>query len=71
VLLIYQLWLDEKFKIAICVSTITASLFRFELVLLFGPIFLPILLQRKVDLLKAIGLGLATLGITLCKLEFR
>uniref|UniRef100_A0A0N5AU12 Mannosyltransferase n=1 Tax=Syphacia muris TaxID=451379 RepID=A0A0N5AU12_9BILA len=50
VLWTYQLWLDGKLGRAVWVATIFTALFRCELVLLFGCIFIVPLIKRKLPL---------------------
>jgi alpha-1,6-mannosyltransferase len=58
VLWVYAYWLDEKYSKAVRIATSAVFLFRFELVLLFGPLFLGVFLQRKMSLLKAVAIGI-------------
>uniref|UniRef100_A0AC34RN29 Mannosyltransferase n=1 Tax=Panagrolaimus sp. JU765 TaxID=591449 RepID=A0AC34RN29_9BILA len=65
VLWVYQLFFDENYKKAVKIATIAVFLFRFELVLLFGPIFLVPIIERKLKLVDAVITGLITLFFTL------
>ena len=65
VLWVYQLFLDEKYLKAVKVATIAVFLLRFELILLFGPVFIVPLLERKLAITKAIITGIFTLILTL------
>ncbi|KAK0412798.1 hypothetical protein QR680_006415 [Steinernema hermaphroditum] len=65
VLWVYQLWFDGNLKKAVSVATVATFLFRFELVLLFGPIFLVEILWKRIGLFSAIGRGLVALAAVL------
>ncbi|TKR89448.1 hypothetical protein L596_013548 [Steinernema carpocapsae] len=60
VMWVYQLWLDQRLKKAITLATVATFLFRFELVLLFGPIFL-VGIFTHIGVQKAVTCGLKTL----------
>ncbi|KAE9552950.1 hypothetical protein FO519_003827 [Halicephalobus sp. NKZ332] len=65
VLWVYQLVLDEEFQKAIKVATFSAFILRFELVLLFGPIFLIPIIERKLSITSAVVTGIITLVTSL------
>jgi alpha-1,6-mannosyltransferase len=65
VLWVFQLFLDEKYLKAVKIATIAVFLLRFELILLFGPIFIIPLIERKLPLAKAVTTGILTLAFTL------
>ncbi|MFH4973658.1 hypothetical protein AB6A40_000367 [Gnathostoma spinigerum] len=68
VLIVYQLWLDEKFAKAVRVATVFTFLFRFELVLLFAPLFAVPLVYRRIPLCGlngAVWNGIIALTLTL------
>jgi alpha-1,6-mannosyltransferase len=66
VLLVYSKWLDGDFTSATIYATIATFLIRFELILLFGPIFILIFATNGVRMIpKTILIGLCTLLATL------
>lgn len=65
VLWAYQKWFDRKMNFMTILATISIVLFRFELIMLFGPIYLICFLRREYSLLKFIFIGTITTIITL------
>jgi alpha-1,6-mannosyltransferase len=65
VLWVYQLFLDENYLKAVKIATIAVFLLRFELILLFGPIFIIPFMERKLSTGKAMITGILTLCCTL------
>ncbi|KAI1722801.1 alg9-like mannosyltransferase family domain-containing protein [Ditylenchus destructor] len=63
VLFSFQKLLDREFTRATILATAATFMFRFELVLLYGPMFLMIFGRRLFSIWKAIAIGLATLVI--------
>uniref|UniRef100_A0A914WVK1 Mannosyltransferase n=1 Tax=Plectus sambesii TaxID=2011161 RepID=A0A914WVK1_9BILA len=64
-LIVFALWLDKDYSNAVRVATATAVIFRCELILLFAPIFLPLLLTGRLKWSTAIWNGLLSLTVAL------
>jgi alpha-1,6-mannosyltransferase len=66
VLQAYAHWLDGKISRVVCGLTVTAAVFRYEVVLLAGPIFLTELLFGKLKLGNMIQWGASTALLAVC-----
>jgi hypothetical protein len=60
----FRFWLQEKYYHTIAISVTAAAIFRSELALLFGPVFIEAILRRRVSFWKAITLGIVSLGLS-------
>lgn len=65
----YSYWLQGKFLPMIGWFTFTAVVFRSEVVLLFGPIILTLLVTRKIPIIKTILAGIVFGAISLGKID--
>uniref|UniRef100_A0A7E4W0A3 Mannosyltransferase n=1 Tax=Panagrellus redivivus TaxID=6233 RepID=A0A7E4W0A3_PANRE len=65
VLWVYQRFLDGQYLGAVKIATVAVFLLRFELILLFGPLFLIPILEKQLKIPQAIVTGLVTLFATL------
>jgi len=57
VLLSFGYWLQERYGVVIRIAVLTAVIFRSEVVLLYGPIFLEMLIRRRIRLAPALKSG--------------
>ena len=65
VLWVFQLFLDEEYRKAVKVATFAVFILRFELVLLFGPLFLIPIIEKKLSITSAVVTGIVTLVTSL------
>ncbi|CEF70589.1 Dol-P-Man:Man(7)GlcNAc(2)-PP-Dol alpha-1,6-mannosyltransferase [Strongyloides ratti] len=65
ILYIYSLILDEKYIRAIKLATFTTFILRFDTILFFGPLFIPILVTKKVKFISALYTGIISLIVSL------
>lgn len=64
VLLVYQNWINSDYVWATIYATLTTFIFRFELILLFGPLFLTVFLTKPNKILNTILVGICTLALS-------
>uniref|UniRef100_A0A0N5BJ45 Mannosyltransferase n=1 Tax=Strongyloides papillosus TaxID=174720 RepID=A0A0N5BJ45_STREA len=65
ILYIYSLILDGRYSRAIKIATFTTFVIRFDTILLFGPLFIPILLAKKIKFTSAFYNGITSLVVSL------
>jgi hypothetical protein len=70
VLIVYKKWIDDDLKGAAIYATLATFLLRFELILLFGPIFILIFAMKRNAILNIVLIGIFTLITTLGKLLY-
>lgn len=70
VLIVYQKWIENRIIPFTFWSTIATFLFRFELILLFGPMFGYFIVTKFKRILTVGYVGFVTLFFVLCKKNF-